>query len=80
MAFFNLTDSRQREVIQTPTMVLPFDMGCYDNGEFPKYTLQMSFRGYDDDNPDDYKLIASETEKDIYDALSWAYCKPEDRE
>ena len=37
-------------------------------------------RIYDDDNPDDYKLIASETEKDIYDALSWAYCKPEDRE
>ena len=37
-------------------------------------------RIYDDDNPDDYELIASETEKDIYDALSWAYCKPEDRE
>ena len=37
-------------------------------------------RIYDDDNPDDYELIASETEKDIYDALSWAYCNPEDRE
>ena len=32
------------------------------------------------DNPDDYELIASETEKEIYDALSWEYCKPEDRE
>ena len=37
-------------------------------------------RIYDDDNPDDYELIAGETEKDIYDTLSWAYCKPEDRE
>jgi DNA polymerase/3'-5' exonuclease PolX len=29
---------------------------------------------------DDYTLIASQTEQDIYDALGWTYCKPEDRE
>tara|TARA_Y100001951_G_scaffold100334_1_gene103618 strand:- start:184 stop:696 length:513 start_codon:yes stop_codon:yes gene_type:complete len=29
---------------------------------------------------DDYEYIAGETEQDIYDALDWSYCKPEDRE
>jgi DNA polymerase/3'-5' exonuclease PolX len=29
---------------------------------------------------DGYTLVASKTEQDIYDALGWTYCKPEDRE
>ena len=29
---------------------------------------------------DDYTLVAGKTEQDIYDALGWTYCKPEDRE
>ena len=37
-------------------------------------------RNENGDDPVDFKLIAGETEKDIYDALGWAYCKPEDRE
>ena len=26
-----------------------------------------------------YDIVAGKTEKDIYDALGWAYCEPEDR-
>ena len=33
-----------------------------------------------EDKEDDYSLIAGQTEQDIYDALGWTYCKPEDRE
>jgi DNA polymerase (family 10) len=29
---------------------------------------------------DGYTLVAGKTEQDIYDALGWTYCKPEDRE
>jgi len=32
---------------------------------------------YEDES---YELIAGKTEQDIYDALGWTYCKPEDRE
>ena len=32
---------------------------------------------FEDSGP--MRLIASITEKDIYDALDWSYCKPEDR-
>ena len=28
---------------------------------------------------DEYMEVASKTEQDIYDALDWTYCKPEDR-
>ena len=30
-------------------------------------------------NSDDYTLVAGKTEQEIYDALGWTYCKPEDR-
>jgi len=32
------------------------------------------------DESDEYTLIAGKSEQEIYDALGWAYCKPEDRE
>ena len=47
MIYVNYTDN-ERFVVQTPEMVLPFDMSCYTQGEYPKYTMQMSFRGHED--------------------------------
>jgi len=34
----------------------------------------------EEDTEDEYTFIAGESEQDIYDALDWTYCKPEDRE
>jgi hypothetical protein len=34
-------------VVQTPTMSLPFGMNCYDKGEYPKYSTEISFGGTD---------------------------------
>tara|TARA_Y100000310_G_scaffold275487_1_gene292049 strand:- start:83 stop:778 length:696 start_codon:yes stop_codon:yes gene_type:complete len=31
-------------------MVMPFDMSCFDQGEYPKYSIEMSFRGYEDNS------------------------------
>tara|TARA_Y100001970_G_C14207487_1_gene844932 strand:- start:106 stop:999 length:894 start_codon:yes stop_codon:yes gene_type:complete len=47
MIYVNYSEN-QRFVVQTPWMVLPFDMSCYTQGEYPKYTMQMSFRGHED--------------------------------
>ena len=44
-------------------------------GILNQYGLYMSEKG-----EDEYTFIAGKTEQDIYDALDWAYCKPEDRE
>jgi DNA polymerase/3'-5' exonuclease PolX len=33
----------------------------------------------EDDPAEAYTLVASRTEQDIYDALGWSYCNPEDR-
>jgi DNA polymerase/3'-5' exonuclease PolX len=45
-------------------------------GVLNQYGLYMPL----EEKEDDYTLIASKTEQDIYDALGWTYCKPEDRE
>ena len=37
--------------IQTPWMSMPWKMGCYTDGEYPKYSLDLSFKGMDE-NPD----------------------------
>ena len=34
--------------MQTPVMTLPYDMGFYDKGEYPKYTIELSFRDMDE--------------------------------
>lgn len=34
---------------QTPVMTLPYDMSVYDKGEYPKHTIELSFRDMDDD-------------------------------
>ena len=34
--------------MQTPVMTLPYDMSVYDKGEYPKYTIELSFRDKDE--------------------------------
>lgn len=36
--------------VQTPVMTLPYDMSCYDKGEYPKYTVEVSFRDMDEND------------------------------
>ena len=38
--------------LQTPTMALPFDLNIYDKGDYPKYSVELSFR----DLEDNYKV------------------------
>ena len=35
--------------VQTPVMTLPYDMSCYDKGDYPKYSLDVAFRDLDSD-------------------------------
>jgi hypothetical protein len=39
--------SAKNLVVQTPSMSLPFGMNCYDKGEYPKYSTELSFGGTD---------------------------------
>ena len=48
-------------------------------GILNQYGLYMPNEDYNDPN-EEYTLVAGKTEQDIYDALGWTYCKPEDRE
>lgn len=34
--------------VQTPWMSLPWDMSCYTEGAYPKYSIDLSFKGYED--------------------------------
>lgn len=36
-------------IVQTPTMEVPFGLNVYDKGEYPKYSVELSFRGMDND-------------------------------
>ena len=36
-------------VLQTPYMTCPFGMNCFDKGEYPKYSTELSFSGVDSD-------------------------------
>ena len=44
-----------------------------------QYGLYRPRHDEDSDEGDDFIEVASKTEQDIYDALDWTYCKPEDR-
>ena len=46
-------------------------------GVLNQYGLYMQRE--DSDIDEDYEYIAGKSEQDIYDALDWTYCKPEDR-
>jgi hypothetical protein len=37
--------------VQTPWMTMPWKMGAYTDGEFPKYSIDLSFKGMDE-NPE----------------------------
>ena len=51
---------KKNMVVQTPYMEVPFGLSKYDNGDYPKYSLELSFQGMEDD-----KEI-----KSLYDKLS----------
>ena len=34
--------------LQTPVMTLPYDMSVYDKGDYPKYSIELSFRDMED--------------------------------
>ena len=36
-------------IVQTPTMDIPFGLNVYDKGEYPKYSIELSFRGSEND-------------------------------
>ena len=36
-------------MIQTPVMFMPYDMSVYDKGEYPKYSVELSFRDLEED-------------------------------
>ena len=66
---------RKRYLIKRKRWILN-QYGLYKPDEDGRYDRA----GYDREGSEDgYTLIASITEKDIYAALGWAYCKPEDR-
>lgn len=63
-------DSKQL-VVQTPQMSCPFGLNLYDGGDYPKYSIDMSFRGMED-NPklrEFHDMIAAIDEQMIEDAV-----------
>ena len=36
--------------IQTPWMDLPWDMSCYSEGPYPKYSIELSFKDVDEND------------------------------
>ena len=37
-------------IVQTPKMTLPYNMSIYDKGEYPKYSIEVSFRDLDNNS------------------------------
>ena len=65
-------DSNNPLRIQTPTFTLPFNMSVFNKGEYPKYSIEASFRGMDD-NPSlklFYDKFMTLDEKFINDGVS----------
>ena len=64
-------------VVQTPEMDIPFGLNVYDKGEYPKYSVDLSFKGvennksmkafYDNLNKMDEKLIS----EGVKQSLNW---------
>lgn len=64
-------------VVQTPEMDIPFGLNTYDKGEYPKYSVDLSFKGvennksmktfYDNLNKMDEKLIG----EGVKQSLNW---------
>jgi hypothetical protein len=49
LVYVNYNDGRFS--VQTPWMTMPWKMGVFTEGDYPKYSIDMSFRGMDE-NPD----------------------------
>ena len=61
--YINLNNSQF--VLQTPVMTLPFDLNVYDKGDYPKYSIEGSFR----DMEDDYRIKGFYENMDRLDKL-----------
>ena len=46
--YFNYDNSKF--MMQTPVMFMPYDMSVYDKGEYPKYSVELSFRDLEEDH------------------------------
>lgn len=88
-AFLNYgPDKGGRFTIQTPRMVLPFNMSTFDKGDYPKHSIEVSFRGmeerpklrefYDLFSNLDTKLINDGT--DPRNSINWFKKKSQPRE
>ena len=47
LVYVNYDNSRFN--VQTPWMDMPWDMSCFNEGPYPKYSMELSFRGVDED-------------------------------
>merc|ERR1712167_354414 len=70
--------------VQTPWMKMPWKMGVYTDGEYPKYSLDLSFNGMDD-NPDlkgfhdKFKELENKIiESGLENCVSWLKKDPEE--
>merc|ERR1711998_823193 len=65
--YLNYLDGGKKKklVIQTPKMSCPYGMSFYGDGDYPKYSLEMSFGGMQDGNTLEclYKIFDSLDEK-----------------
>jgi len=62
-------------VVQTPTMSLPFGMNCYDKGEYPKYSAELSFGGTDKNTQEFYekmcKMDEALVDAGVKNSMAW---------
>ena len=58
-------------VVQTPYMEVPFGLSKYDKGDYPKYSLELSFKGVDDnkDIKSLYEKLSEIDEKLVEDGV-----------
>ena len=62
--------------IQTPEMNLAWDLNCYDEGPYPKYSCEVSFKGMDETNSEDPVISKRAKElKGLHDKMLELECK-----
>lgn len=49
LVYVNYGGPKQQFCVQSPWMDLAWDLNCYDEGPYPKYSLELSFKGMDND-------------------------------
>ena len=57
-------------IVQTPLMNCPYGLSCYEGGDVPKFTLDMSFRGIDENSKikEFYDMLAAIDNKILEDS------------